>query len=213
MPANYNNNRRKRIKNTLSRLKRGNRELRAKAAQYRKTAFLSGAVAVVLALILGFMVVREPVPDPVTLGEGPAGVMTSEMAQRLDSLRQADSLRVAGALAEAARKKQTQAAQARGADAGSGLASYYGTELEGEPTASGEGFNPAALTAAHRTLPFGSRVRVTNVRNGKSVIVRINDRGPFSGNRVIDLSHAAARSIGMLKRGTARVRIELMRSS
>jgi len=91
-----------------------------------------------------------------------------------------------------------------------GRASFYGEELAGNPTASGERFDPEKLTAAHRTLPLGSRVRVTNLRNGESVVVRINDRGPFHGNRIIDLSEAAARQIGMLKRGTARVRIELL---
>lgn len=91
-----------------------------------------------------------------------------------------------------------------------GRASFYGEELAGNPTASGERFDPEKLTAAHRTLPLGSRVRVTNLRNGESVVVRINDRGPFHGNRIIDLSEAAARQIGMLKRGTARVQLELL---
>jgi rare lipoprotein A len=93
---------------------------------------------------------------------------------------------------------------------GGGMASYYGNELAGNRTASGERFNPSHLTAAHRTLPFGSRVRVTNVANGDSVIVRINDRGPFSHGRVIDVSHAAAREIGMHRSGTARVKLALL---
>ena len=76
----------------------------------------------------------------------------------------------------------------------SGLASYY---FEPQSTASGERFNPHELTAAHKTLPFGTRVRVTNRHNGKSVVVRINDRGPFVKGRVIDLSRAAARAINM----------------
>jgi rare lipoprotein A (peptidoglycan hydrolase) len=101
-------------------------------------------------------------------------------------------------------------AEAPGQELGEGRASFYGEELAGNPTASGERFDPAKLTAAHRTLPLGSRVRVTNLRNGESVIVRINDRGPFHGNRIIDLSEAAARRIGMLQRGTARVRLELL---
>lgn len=91
-----------------------------------------------------------------------------------------------------------------------GMASYYGNELAGNRTASGERFNPQAMTAAHRTLPFGSMVRVTNVSNGDSVIVRINDRGPFHGGRVIDVSHAAAREIGMHRSGTARVKLALL---
>ena len=93
---------------------------------------------------------------------------------------------------------------------GGGMASYYGNELAGNRTASGERFNPSLLTAAHRSLPFGSRVRVTNISNGDSVIVRINDRGPFSPGRVIDVSHSAAREIGMHRSGTARVKLALL---
>ena len=92
-----------------------------------------------------------------------------------------------------------------------GRASYYGEELAGRPTANGEPFDPQGLTAAHPTLPFGTRLRVTSIRTGKSVIVRINDRGPFAGNRVLDLSYSAARAIGMLRRGTARVRMEVLK--
>lgn len=88
-----------------------------------------------------------------------------------------------------------------------GLASYYGKEFHGRRTASGEPFDMDALTAAHRTLPFGTVVRVTNVRNGKSVRVRINDRGPFIAGRIIDLSYAAAKSIGMLAVGQVRIDI------
>lgn len=87
----------------------------------------------------------------------------------------------------------------------SGVASYYGRELAGNRTASGERFNPSDLTAAHRTLPLGSRVRVTNPKTGDSVIVRINDRGPFHSNRLIDLSEAAARQIGLRAAGSGRV--------
>ena len=92
----------------------------------------------------------------------------------------------------------------------SGQASYYGDELAGSRTASGEVFEPERLTAAHRTLPLGSRVRVTNPRTSESVVVRINDRGPFHGNRVIDLSSAAARSIGLIRSGTGRVNLALL---
>ena len=95
-------------------------------------------------------------------------------------------------------------------DMGEGHASYYGPGLAGNRTANGEVFDPNKLTAAHRTLPLGSRVRVTNPRNGEVVTVRINDRGPFHGNRVIDLSEAAAREIGLIRSGTARVRLALI---
>jgi rare lipoprotein A len=78
-----------------------------------------------------------------------------------------------------------------------GLASWYGPGFHGRRTASGEKFNANGLTAAHRTLPFGTRVKVTNERSGRSVVVRINDRGPFVRGRVIDLSKASAQSIGL----------------
>lgn len=93
---------------------------------------------------------------------------------------------------------------------GGGEASYYGSELAGNRTASGETFDPEGLTAAHRTLPLGSKVRVTNPRTGASVVVRINDRGPFHGNRVIDLSTAAARTIGLIRSGTGHVDLALL---
>ena len=97
-------------------------------------------------------------------------------------------------------------------DLGTGHASYYGRRFAGRKTANGERFNPRAMTAAHKTLPFGSMVRVTNTRNGRSVIVRINDRGPFIKGRTIDLSRAAAERIGLVKRGVGEVRIELLAS-
>ena len=94
-----------------------------------------------------------------------------------------------------------------------GKASWYGPGFAGRKTANGERFNPRALTAAHRTLPFGTKVRVTNLANGKSVVVRINDRGPYAGGRIIDLSKAAARRIGMLKQGVARVEVNALGGS
>ena len=93
---------------------------------------------------------------------------------------------------------------------GSGLASYFNREMRGHRTASGEACDPETLTAAHRTVPFGGRVRVTNLATGVSTIVRINDRGPFRGNRVIDLSYAAARAIGLDRMGTGRVSLALL---
>lgn len=100
------------------------------------------------------------------------------------------------------------------ADAGpeivGGEASYYGDELTGSPTASGEAFDPEEMTAAHRTLPMGSKLKVTNARTGDSVVVRVNDRGPFHGRRVIDVSKAAAQKIGLLKSGTGRVELALL---
>ena len=91
-----------------------------------------------------------------------------------------------------------------------GLASYYSSSHQGLRTASGEAFDTHELTAAHRTLPFGTRVRVTNLENGRAVVVRINDRGPWKKKRVIDVSYAAARKLGMIGSGTARVRLDLV---
>ncbi len=89
-----------------------------------------------------------------------------------------------------------------------GLASYYGPNLHGKRTASGEIFNQNALTAAHRSAPFGTCMSVTNLENGQDVEVRVNDRGPFVRDRIIDVSKAAAVKLGMIARGVARVRIE-----
>jgi rare lipoprotein A len=91
-----------------------------------------------------------------------------------------------------------------------GMASWYGPGFHGNQSASGEIFNQHAMTAAHRTLPFGTRVLVTNLDNGQSVVVRINDRGPFHGNRIIDLSTAAARVLGVVSSGVAPVRLEVL---
>ncbi len=90
---------------------------------------------------------------------------------------------------------------------GEGLASYYGPGLHGRPTASGERFNMHALTAAHRTLPFGTCVRVVNMENGRSVEVRVNDRGPFKEGRIVDVSLAAAKKLELVDKGLARVRL------
>src|SRR6202171_734620 len=89
-----------------------------------------------------------------------------------------------------------------------GLASFY---TEGTQTASGERFNTHELTAAHRTLPFGTRLRVTSVATGRSVTVRVNDRGPFVPGRVVDVSHSAAETLGMVGRGIAKVKLDVVR--
>jgi rare lipoprotein A len=88
-----------------------------------------------------------------------------------------------------------------------GMASYYGEGFRGRLTANGEKFDPDALTAAHRTLPFGTCLRVESIGSGRSVRVRVNDRGPYAGGRIIDLSEAAARALDMLRTGVARVRL------
>ena len=120
----------------------------------------------------------------------------------------------------AAKKTEVQTAKADGKTAKAdgktaktafsqtGKASWYGPGFHGRKTANGERFDMNTLTAAHRTLPISSYVRVTNLANGKSVVVRINDRGPYHGNRVMDLSKAAAQELGFIRTGTAQVKIE-----
>jgi rare lipoprotein A len=99
---------------------------------------------------------------------------------------------------------------AQAAAAQVGLVSWYGAAFHDRPTASGELFDAAALTMAHPTLPFGTRVEVTNLRNGRHVIVRVNDRGPRLGNRIADLSHGAAERLGMLRRGVEKMRLVVL---
>lgn len=91
-----------------------------------------------------------------------------------------------------------------------GEASFYGRNFAGRPTASGEVFNPKELTAAHRSLPLGTRVRVVNLHNDQSVVVRVNDRGPYAKDRIIDVSRRAAERLGMVRSGKARVRLEVL---
>jgi rare lipoprotein A len=94
-----------------------------------------------------------------------------------------------------------------------GLASWYGPDFHGRPTSNKEIYDMYDMTAAHRTLPFGTRVVVTNLENGRAATVRINDRGPFVGDRIIDLSYAAARVLGIVGPGTARVRLDIIRGA
>ena len=91
-----------------------------------------------------------------------------------------------------------------------GVASYYADKFQGRRTASGELYDRNKLTAAHKTLSFGTMVRVTNLENGRSVTVRVNDRGPFVKGRIVDLSYSAAKKIGMIDRGLADVKIEVL---
>lgn len=92
-----------------------------------------------------------------------------------------------------------------------GTASWYGPKYHGRTTANGERFDMEALTAAHRSLPFGTRIRVTNLRNGRELVLRVNDRGPYIDGRILDVSRRAARELGFLKAGLAMVRIEVMK--
>jgi len=118
--------------------------------------------------------------------------------------------RVAHAASDA-RVAESPGRDPEGARVQTGMASFYGGEHAGARTASGERFDPKALTAAHRTLPFGTRVRVTNLANGRSVVVRINDRGPFRKTRVLDVSRAAAAELRMIGSGVAKVKLVVVR--
>ena len=138
-------------------------------------------------LTLGLADIQAPAPLTENAGSGP----------QLDTLASAPLV-------------ESQPADPEATELGTGMASYYGDELAGRRTASGERFNPDELTAAHRTLPFGSKVRVTNPKSGKSVVVRINDRGPFTRGRLIDVSEAAARQIGLVAAGHGPVKLALL---
>lgn len=147
-------------------------------------------------------------PAPV-LGEVATAQIAPEAAQAVQAEAQPTlQVNVAPVVAAPAAPAEEPKTLADSTVIGEGVASYYGAELAGNRTASGERFNPSALTAAHRTLPMGTKLRVTNKSNGKSVIVRINDRGPFAKNRIIDVSRAAAEKISMVRAGTARVVLE-----
>lgn len=91
-----------------------------------------------------------------------------------------------------------------------GIASWYGKRYHGRRTASGEIFDMNSATAAHRTLPFGTRVQVTNLENGRSAVLKINDRGPFVSRRIIDVSRHAAQALGFVQQGTVRVRVQIL---
>lgn len=91
-----------------------------------------------------------------------------------------------------------------------GNASWYGSDFHGRPTASGESYDMHEFTGAHRDLPFGTVIKVKNLRNGREVVVRVNDRGPYIKSRIVDLSRAAASMLGIVSRGTARVSIEVI---
>ena len=118
---------------------------------------------------------------------------------------------IAGRNAAAAAREESLSGKpaSRTQDASYGLASYYGYG-QGSETASGEKFDGREMTAAHPTLPFGTRVRVTNVATGRSVTVRVNDRGPFVAGRIIDVSHSAAETLGIVGRGVAKVKVDVV---
>ena len=123
---------------------------------------------------------------------------------RFSSIHPSDSHPKSGTFTKSTTLNQSNTSYFKGA------ASYYGDEFNGRPTSSGEIFDNWKLTAAHRTLPFGTLLRVQNLKNNKAVVVRVNDRGPFVEDRVIDLSKRAAEQLGMLNDGVANVVISII---
>ena len=146
---------------------------------------------------------------------GPAQAVTIADTARVDSLAEivAELPEQTAPIYAPAPAAIPEAVLHRYEEIGRGVASYYGKELAGNRTASGERFDPNGLTAAHRSLPLGTKLRITNLSNGEDVIVRVNDRGPFAKSRLIDLSFGAARDIGMVRTGTARVTVEILRTA
>ncbi|HEX4738698.1 MAG TPA: septal ring lytic transglycosylase RlpA family protein [Allosphingosinicella sp.] len=142
------------------------------------------------------------------------GLMSAAPAQAIDLAASPKLQSLESAVAQAFNDSVTmpQAPQQSFETVGQGEASYYGNELAGNRTASGERFDPHAFTCAHRSLPLGTLVRVTNLSNGRSVLVRVNDRGPFIHSRILDMSVAAARDIDMVRTGKAMVRLEVVRN-
>lgn len=172
----------------------------ARARRKGATSLLALSLAALLpAPVLGEIATAQVVPDQIALQGIP--VVVEEPIQ-MPVLSEDAVSEVESAKEEAPKTLEDSAV------IGEGVASYYGAELAGNRTANGERFNPNALTAAHRTLPMGTKLKVTNKANGKSVIVRINDRGPFAKGRIIDVSRAAAEKISMIRSGTARVVLE-----
>lgn len=147
-----------------------------------------------------------------TLGSGPVVPPLGKRSARVPRLASfvALSVLVLGAIVPGDAAARAAKTRVKIAKRQSGIASYYGPEFAFRRTASGEMFDPREMTAAHRTLPFGTKIRVTNLENGKRVVVRVNDRGPYRKSRVIDVSHAAARKLGFAGQGTARVRIDVL---
>ncbi len=184
-------------KRRLGRLRGLRRQRRWLVAAVAALVPITGALAVDLAE-------NGPTVEAVPPGEGLAGVNAVPAP--------AQTIAAQSAIPESAIPESELPAPEAASPVEGGEASYYGRRFAGRPTASGERFDPRQLTAAHRTLPFGSRLRVTHARTGKSVVVRINDRGPFHSRRVIDLSRAAAERIGIVHSGRGEVRLELLSS-
>jgi rare lipoprotein A len=170
-------------------------------AQLFVFVFVLALAGAMLAGCVQHTVAERPAPRSARVQAFPAPALAMQAApQRRASV-------VHRRVAAAARKRTRLAARPPASTDGSvGVASFYKLESK---TASGEKFKPGELTAAHRTLPFGTRLRVTDVATGQSVTVRVNDRGPFVPGRVVDVSHSAAQALGMVDRGITRVKLEV----
>ena len=137
-----------------------------------------------------------------------AGTVSSAQYGRADTVVRAERLHPSANLSYKVAGKRYTPLTKVSSFSQTGKASWYGSRFHGRKTASGERYDMNAMTAAHRTLPIPSYARVTNTKNGKSVIVRVNDRGPFHGSRVMDVSKAAAQKLGFISQGTAHIKIE-----
>ena len=160
-----------------------------------KTALISSIAANLLFAFVGGVAVAQtaapavaPIPAPAPAPASMAPVVKAELAPAAPTIP----------------------TKTNGVDLLEGKAAYYSNRFNGRKTASGQRFNNAAMTAAHNTLPFGTRVKITNTKNNKSVVVRINDRGPSTPGRVFDLTRAAARKLGYVRAGLADVKAEVV---
>jgi rare lipoprotein A len=179
-------------------------------AQRRKARRLQAALVIGLTGLLPLATSSAATADPATAVVEPAATAAVIELVPVDAI--ADDAQVTVASPSLPLEAPAPAPVESATSLGRGSASFYAAKFNGRRTASGEVFDNGAMTAAHRTLPFGSMVRVTNPANGRSVIVRINDRGPFVRGRSIDVSRAAAEQLGMVSRGHAIVELELVES-
>ena len=153
-----------------------------------------GALFVAVTIAIGYMPASINAQTPSTPPAAPAPAAPTPGAP-------APAASTGGSLTGAVGETQT------------GLAAYYSRRLSGRRTASGERFDNGAMTTAHQTLPFGTKVRVTNVKNNKSVVLRVNDRGPTQPNRILDVTRAAAQRIGFVRSGVTEVKLEVVEAA
>ena len=172
---------------------------------------ISGSAALLPVVASDFLSVEgfEPI-DPLNLVVKPQESVTSPRPQMQATLSAAEVKQVAAPPAAEFPKPKLKVVP-EVVKVITGEASWYGPGFYGNRTANGEVYKPGTMTAAHRTLPFGTKVRVTNLWNGRSAVIRINDRGPFVYHRVIDLGHGAASDLGLTASGIAQVKLEVLR--